>query len=129
MLRPSGKEIAYDGLAFLSLNDVYSFADAAGNAGQCCICEFISSAGGIMLAFKSDMIHSDPATTRVTMSTPNASASTLFVLSGPVVMCRKKTSGDGSFGIKDAFRAAAECRDADQYNGEQTVAHVRHCLS
>ena len=33
----------------------------------------------------------DPATTRVTMSMPNASASTLLVLSGPVVMCRKNT--------------------------------------
>jgi len=37
------------------------------------------------------MIHSDPPTTKVTMSTPNASASTLLVLSGPVVMCRKNT--------------------------------------
>ena len=37
------------------------------------------------------MIHSDPATTRNTISTPNATASTLFVLSGPVPMCRKNT--------------------------------------
>src|SRR5262245_30170456 len=63
----------------------------AGDAGQCCICKFISSAGGIRLLLKSNMIHSDPATTMVTMSTPNASASTLLVLSGPVVMCRKNT--------------------------------------
>jgi hypothetical protein len=47
---------------------------------------FISSAGGIMFSFKLDMIHSEPAATIVTMSTPNASASTLLVLSGPVVI-------------------------------------------
>jgi hypothetical protein len=35
------------------------------------------------------MIHSEPAITTATISTPNASASTLFVLSGPDVMCRK----------------------------------------
>ena len=58
---------------------------------QCCICISISSAGGIMLSFRSAMIHSEPTTTRITMSTPNASASTLLVLSGPVVMCRKNT--------------------------------------
>ena len=58
---------------------------------QCCICKFICSPDGIMSSFKSAMIHSEPATTRITMSTPNASASTLLVLSGPVVMCRKKT--------------------------------------
>jgi hypothetical protein len=44
---------------------------------------FISSAGGIMFSFKLDMIQSEPATTSVTMSTPNASASTLLVLSDP----------------------------------------------
>ena len=60
-------------------------------SGQGCVCMFISSVGGIMLSFRFVMIQSDPATTRVTMSTPNASASTLLVLSGPVVMCRKKT--------------------------------------
>ena len=37
------------------------------------------------------MIHSEPPTTRKTISTPKASASTLLVLSGPVVMWRKKT--------------------------------------
>ncbi len=55
------------------------------------ICMFIMPAGGIMLPFRFVMIKSEPATTKVTMSKPNASASTLFVLSGPVVMCRKKT--------------------------------------
>jgi hypothetical protein len=42
----------------------------------------------VMFAFKSLMIHKEPATTRVTMSMPNASASTLLVLSGPVVSAR-----------------------------------------
>ena len=37
------------------------------------------------------MIHSEPPITRTTISTPNASAITLLVLSGPVVMCRKNT--------------------------------------
>src|SRR6266581_1761497 len=36
-------------------------------------------------------MHSEPAATMITMSTPNASASTLLVFSGPEVMCRKKT--------------------------------------
>ena len=58
---------------------------------QCCICRFISSAGAVMLSFRFVMIQSDPAITRKTMRMPNASASTLLVLSGPVVMCRKKT--------------------------------------
>ncbi len=59
---------------------------------QCCILMFIGSADGIsMLAFISAMIHIEPATTTNTMSTPKASASTLLVLSGPVVMCRKNT--------------------------------------
>jgi hypothetical protein len=57
---------------------------------QCCI-RFIDSADIIMLVFRSVMIQSDPTTTRNTMSTPNASARTLLVLSGAVVMCRKKT--------------------------------------
>src|SRR5712672_31211 len=65
--------------------------ESATLCAQCCICKFISSAPGIMLSFKLDMIQRDPATTRKTMSTPNASASTLLVLSGAVVMCRKKT--------------------------------------
>ena len=37
------------------------------------------------------MIQSDPTIRRKTIKTPNASASTLLTLSGPVVMCRKKT--------------------------------------
>jgi hypothetical protein len=58
---------------------------------QCCICKFIGSPEGIMFAVMSLMIHSEPATTRKTIRTPNASARTLLVLSGPVVMCRKNT--------------------------------------
>ena len=37
------------------------------------------------------MIHSEPAISSNTISTPKASARTLLVLSGPVVMWRKKT--------------------------------------
>ena len=44
-----------------------------------------------MLAFMWLMMNSEPATTRNTMSTPKASAITLLVLSGPVVMWRKNT--------------------------------------
>src|SRR6476661_10500821 len=47
--------------------------------------------GIIMFWLISAMIHMEPATTTKTMSTPNANARTLLVLSGPVVMCRKKT--------------------------------------
>src|SRR6516164_4066689 len=54
--------------------------------GQRCICKFISSVCGIKFSFKLAMITRDPARTRNTMSTPNASARTLLVLSGPVVM-------------------------------------------
>ena len=54
-------------------------------------CISIMSAAGIMLPFRLAMITREPAITSRTMSTPNASASTLFVLSGPVVMCRKNT--------------------------------------
>ena len=60
-------------------------------ACQCFIGKFISSGGGIMLSFRFVMIQSEPTTTKNTMRMPNASASTLLVLSGPVVMCRKKT--------------------------------------
>ena len=56
------------------------------------MCIFIISVAGIMLPFRSAMIHSDPATTRNTISTLNATASTLLVLSGPVPMCRKNAS-------------------------------------
>lgn len=59
---------------------------------QCCILMLIGSPDGIiMFAFISATIHIVPATTTKTMSTPKASASTLLVLSGPVVMCRKNT--------------------------------------
>lgn len=54
--------------------------------GQCCICKFISSVCAAIFSFKLAMITSDPASTRNTMSTPNASARILLVLSGPVVM-------------------------------------------
>ena len=59
---------------------------------QCCILMFIGSPDGIiMFAFISATIHIVPATTTNTISTPKASASTLLVLSGPLVMCRKNT--------------------------------------
>ena len=45
----------------------------------------------IMLWFIVVMIDSVPTISNVTISRPKASASTLLVLSGPVVMCRKKT--------------------------------------
>ena len=54
--------------------------------GQCCICKFISSVCAAIFSFKLAMITSDPASTRNTMSTPNASARILLVLSGPLVM-------------------------------------------
>src|SRR6476661_2226125 len=47
--------------------------------------------GIIMFWLISAMIHMEPATTTKTMSAPHASARTLLVLSGPVVMCRKNT--------------------------------------
>jgi hypothetical protein len=56
------------------------------SSGQCCICKFISSVCAAIFSFKLAMITSDPARTRNTMSTPNASARILLVLSGPVVM-------------------------------------------
>ena len=59
---------------------------------QCCIPMLIGAPDGIiMLAFISAMIHIVPATTTNTMRTPKASASTLLVLSGPLVICRKNT--------------------------------------
>src|SRR5262245_57805756 len=66
-------------------------AEWASSSRQCRTCKSIMSDGCIMLSFRLLMIHSEPATTRNTMRMPNASASTLLVLSGPVVMCRKKT--------------------------------------
>jgi hypothetical protein len=45
----------------------------------------LNSDDGVMFAFKFAMIQSEPAITKITMSTPNASASTLLVLSGPEV--------------------------------------------
>jgi len=60
-------------------------------AAQCCICKFIGSAEGVILASGFFVIQSDPAVTRVTMSMPKANASTLLGLSGPVAMCRKQT--------------------------------------
>jgi hypothetical protein len=46
---------------------------------------------GIMLALRLAMIQSEPAMTRKTISTPNVRARILFVLSGPLPRCRKKT--------------------------------------
>ena len=42
-------------------------------------------------AVATDMIHNEPPITTKTIKSPKASANTLLVLSGPVVMCRKKT--------------------------------------
>jgi hypothetical protein len=59
---------------------------------QCCIiCMFITSDDGIRLSFRFVMITSEPPTTRSTTRMPKASASTLLVLSGAVVICRKNT--------------------------------------
>jgi len=59
---------------------------------QCCILMLIGAPDGIiMLSFISAMIHIVPATTTNAVRTPKASASALLVLSGPLVMCRKKT--------------------------------------
>jgi hypothetical protein len=66
-------------------------ASVSWRESQCCICKFISSGGIVMLSFRSVMIQSEPATTRITIRMPNPSASTLFVSSGPVVMCKKNT--------------------------------------
>ena len=46
---------------------------------------------GSMFALRLAMIQSDPPTMSMAMRTPKASASTLLVLSGPVLMCRKNT--------------------------------------
>jgi hypothetical protein len=46
---------------------------------------------GIILALRLAMIQSEPAMTRKTISTPKARARILFVLSGPLPRCRKKT--------------------------------------
>jgi hypothetical protein len=78
-------------MAAVSASVRHREAPDAGISAQCCICKFISSGGDIMLPLRSVMIQTDPTTIRNTMSTPNASARTLLVLSGAVVMCRKKT--------------------------------------
>ena len=83
LLQPTGNELCH---RCLSPSSEVIFESC-----QRCIRKFICSPDGIMLAFKSPMIHSEPPTTSATMSTPNASASTLLVLSGPVPMCRKNT--------------------------------------
>ena len=54
-------------------------------------CISMMADAGIMFALRFAMIQSDPPTTSVTIKTPKASASTLLVLSGPVLMCRKNT--------------------------------------
>ena len=46
---------------------------------------------GIMLALRLAMIQSEPVMTRRTISSPKARARILFVLSGPLPRCRKKT--------------------------------------
>ena len=46
---------------------------------------------GIMFQLILAMIQAEPAMTRNTMNRPKVSAMMLFVLSGPLPMCRKKT--------------------------------------
>src|SRR5579859_8025996 len=46
---------------------------------------------GIRLEFRFHMMISEPNTTRPTTNTPKASASTLLVESGALLMCRKNT--------------------------------------
>jgi hypothetical protein len=55
------------------------------------LCISMMAEAGIMFALRCAMIHSDPETMRATTSTPKASASTLLVLSAPVLICRKNT--------------------------------------
>lgn len=55
----------------------------------CCICIVWSMV--VMFRFMFVMIHSEPAMINRTIRTPNASAMTLLLLSGPVVMWMKKT--------------------------------------
>src|SRR5262249_20747932 len=47
----------------------------------------------IMLVLRLAMIQTEPAITRKTISTPKVRARILFVLSGPLPRCRKKTRG------------------------------------
>jgi hypothetical protein len=54
-------------------------------------CIFISADMGTMLWLRLVMIQSEPNMTKLTINMPNANASTLFVLSGPVVIWRKNT--------------------------------------
>jgi hypothetical protein len=82
--RSTGNEMGNSGLPFIS---------QATAKRQCCTGMVISSPDGvgIMFALRLAMIQSEPAITSATMSTPKASARTLLVLSGPVVMWRKNT--------------------------------------
>src|ERR1700722_14739142 len=70
-------------------------------AARCCICKFISSAEGVILAFGCVVIQSDPAVTRVTVRIPKANASTLLVLYGPVVQEEDQMNAD----LRDTLRA------------------------
>src|SRR5205814_1530973 len=64
-----------------------SMTDPGTHPAQCNICAGMA----IMLACRLAMIQHDPPITRKTMNTPKASARMLFVLSGPLPRCRKKT--------------------------------------
>ena len=79
------------------------------------------------------MIQSEPNTSSITISRPNASAIRLLTLSGPDVMCRKKTrctpicatasteSAIGMLGCPDQ-RAA---RDVERDHGQPGVARTK----
>src|SRR5205807_10543592 len=62
-----------------------------GGSGQRPVCTGIGIMSGIMLALRLAMIQIEPVMTRKTISTPKARARILFVLSGPLPRCRKKT--------------------------------------
>ena len=60
------------------------------------------------------MIQSDPTMISITMRTPKASASTLFALSGPVVMWMKKTRWMPIWAIASTTSAKRDARPPDQ---------------
>lgn len=66
------------------------------------------------------MIQMDPPITRKTMSTPNASARTLLVLSGPVVMCRKKNKVHAHLRYGEDDQCHREGRPPDEAGGGQS---------
>ncbi len=60
------------------------------------------------------MIHSEPPMIMATISTPKASASTLLVLSGAVVRCRKKTEMHADLRDREHAERHRDARSPDQ---------------